>query len=87
MVCKLDVVCVLCYGMYVMYGMYGIYGIYGMYDKVVCLVSIVCLEPVVLYTCLVQNPNISQAGRVGAHVGVAERGRARLYANRIVRLG
>ena len=37
--------------------------------------------------CLVQNPDIPQAGRVGAHGRVAGRGRAGLYANRTVRLG
>ena len=38
-------------------------------------------------TCLVQNPDIPQAGRVGAPGGVAGRDRAGLYANRTVRLG
>ena len=38
-------------------------------------------------TCLVQNPDIPQAGRVGAHGGAAGRSRAGLYANRTVRLG
>ena len=41
----------------------------------------------VLKTCLVQNPDIPQAGHVGAHGGVAGRGRAGLCANRTVRLG
>ena len=37
-------------------------------------------------TCLVQNPDIPLAGRVGAHGGVAGRGQAGLYANKIVYL-
>ena len=38
-------------------------------------------------TCLVQNPDIPQAGRVGAHGRLAGRGRAGLHANKAVRLG
>ena len=38
-------------------------------------------------TCRVQNTDIPWAGRVGAHGGVAGRGRAGLSANRTVRLG
>ena len=38
------------------------------------------------YTCRVQNPDIPRAGRVGAHGGVAGRGRAGLDANRTVAL-
>ena len=38
-------------------------------------------------TCQVQNPDIPRACRVGAHGGVAGRGRAGLHANRSVRLG
>ena len=38
-------------------------------------------------TCRVQNPDIPQAGRVGAHGGVVGQGRAGLFANRTVRLG
>ena len=37
--------------------------------------------------CRIQNPDIPRAGRVGAHGGVAGRGRAGLFANRTVRLG
>ena len=40
-----------------------------------------------LLICLVQNPDIPQACRAGAHDGLAGRGRAALYANIIVRLG
>ena len=38
-------------------------------------------------TCRIQNPYISQAGRVGAHGGAAGRSRAELGANRTVGLG
>ena len=38
-------------------------------------------------TCRVQNPGIPWAGRVGAHGGVAGRGRAAQDAKIIVRLG
>ena len=38
-------------------------------------------------TCRTQNPDIPQAGRVGAPGGAAGRGRARLGANRTIRPG
>ena len=38
-------------------------------------------------TCRVQNPDIPRAGLVGAHGGEAGQDQARMFANRIVRLG
>ena len=45
------------------------------------------IRQVIYYvTCRVQNPDIPRAGRVGAHSGVAGRGRAALDTNRTIRL-
>ena len=42
---------------------------------------------IIIITSRVQNPDISRAGRVGAHGGLAGRIRAGLFAHRTVRLG